>query len=121
VVYGGYGGCFRSLHHLEELKYKKELSPALQDAILNEVKQVLKTLHNGGFVHGDIRTLNVLVRKAGGKEGNLILLVDWDWAGRMGEVKYPINLNPAVSRPKEAAKATVIKASHDDAMADLLL
>jgi hypothetical protein len=39
----------------------------------------------------------------------------------MGEVKYPINLNPAVSRPKEAAKATVIKASHDDAMADLLL
>jgi tRNA A-37 threonylcarbamoyl transferase component Bud32 len=44
-------------------------------------------VHNAGYVHGDIRTSNILVYK------NSPMLIDFDWAGNKGVVRYPINMN----------------------------
>lgn len=65
-------------------------------------------LHHAGFVHGDLRAANVLVRPAaraagrrssgstGGAAGPLeVRLLDWDWAGRAGEALYPTLRHPA--------------------------
>jgi len=43
------------------------------------VEEAVNTLHFGGFVHGDIRDTNLLVR-IDGKLG--VVLVDFDW-GRL--------------------------------------
>ncbi|KAI0082815.1 hypothetical protein K474DRAFT_1585190 [Panus rudis PR-1116 ss-1] len=89
-----------------------------------EVKKILRlvTLHNGGFVHGDIRDVNVLVRKEGAPgEGPAILVVDWDWAGTMGKAVYPFSMNPDIKRPPGAATSAPIEAAHDDWMANNLL
>ena len=87
-----------------------------------QVRAKLELLHQGGFVHGDVRDVNVLVRNEGAPAGSPdILIVDWDWAGRAGEVVYPRNINTQLARPEEALAAEVIKAEHDVWMADRLL
>jgi len=77
----------------------------------DEIGEKVKALHQKAFVHGDIRTTNVMVRKDG-KPG--ILLVDFDWAGKIGEVRYPMNVNNVdIKRPEEAVDGKLIKADHD--------
>lgn len=93
--------------------------------IQGKVKQVLQLLHEAGYVHGDIRDVNVLVRKPSShlpEDRPPILLVDWYWAGISGEATYPHTLNPAIIRPElGAAAGAVIEASHDEGMVDWLL
>ncbi|KAG1812750.1 hypothetical protein EV424DRAFT_1473537 [Suillus variegatus] len=55
------------------------------DALTTE----LQSLHRGGYVHGDIRDTNIMVKKdcsPGFK------LVDFDWSGTIGETRYPMNV-----------------------------
>ena len=49
-------------------------------------------LHEAGMVHGDIREANVMVKEG----GEVFKLVDFDWAGICGEVRYPRHINKAV-------------------------
>lgn len=73
--------------------------------------------HDEGFVHGDLRAHNVLVSESD------IKVIDWDFAGRNGEVKYPRDLNRGVDlwRPDEARSLRPIKREHDEAMVQYLL
>ncbi|KAF8325050.1 uncharacterized protein EI90DRAFT_3129111 [Cantharellus anzutake] len=80
----------------------------------SEIERKVTDLHQNEFVHGDIRTTNIMVRKDG-KPG--ILLVDFDWAGKIGEVRYPMNVNDVeIKRPEGASDDQLIKAEHDIAM-----
>jgi hypothetical protein len=48
-------------------------------------------------------------------------LIDFDWAGRAGEVKYPLNINTKTIRPPmDATGGTKITKSHDLQMIELL-
>jgi tRNA A-37 threonylcarbamoyl transferase component Bud32 len=54
------------------------------------IRDSVHRLHTLGFVRGDLRDRNVFVRE---KEGQWdCQLIDFDWAGRVGEVKYPIGV-----------------------------
>ena len=89
------------------------------DALLLQinVKSKLRQLRHGGFVHGDIRSVNVLVRKPDVALTHAeVLLVDWDWAGVEGQVEYPVDMNPAVWRPPTAQVGGMITHEHDLAM-----
>ncbi|TFK89429.1 hypothetical protein K466DRAFT_545232 [Polyporus arcularius HHB13444] len=87
-----------------------------------QVQAKLAVLHEKGFVHGDLRDVNVLVRKEDAPgDGADILIVDWDWAGVEGEAKYPRSINPQIARPLDALAATNIKAEHDVWMVQRLL
>ncbi|KAF8325651.1 uncharacterized protein EI90DRAFT_2931653, partial [Cantharellus anzutake] len=80
----------------------------------SEIERKVTDLHQNEFVHGDIRTTNIMVRKDG-KPG--ILLVNFDWAGKIGEVRYPMNVNDVeIKRPEGASDDQLIKAEHDIAM-----
>jgi len=46
--------------------------------VLNGIMQKIGSLHQAGYVHGDIRNTNVMVQKDGEKG---FLLVDFDWVG----------------------------------------
>ena len=84
--------------------------------LTNELRELVleKTtlLHRAGFVHGDLRDTNLMVRKDG-QPG--FMWVDFDWAGGIGEVCYPMNVNtdPALGRPPGAIDGEIIKIDHD--------
>ncbi|KAI6021983.1 hypothetical protein EDC04DRAFT_2575428 [Pisolithus marmoratus] len=73
----------------------------------------LAGFHRAGFVHGDIRDTNIVVSKS---DNTQFRIIDFDWAGIAGEVKYPAFLNPEVRRPEGATDGEFILAEHDDAM-----
>ncbi|KAF8872180.1 hypothetical protein CPB84DRAFT_1799876 [Gymnopilus junonius] len=77
------------------------------------LKERLVELHQANFVHGDVRDVNIMVRKDG-KLG--FMLVDFDWSGVIGEVRYPMNVNKSLWRPDDVSDGLLIKAKHDIAM-----
>ncbi|KAG5727061.1 hypothetical protein E4T56_gene20301 [Termitomyces sp. T112] len=77
-----------------EILHHYPLSSELQEKVKNKVKSIVQTLHQNGFVHGDIRAANLLIDPASLKSDDVqVHLIDFDWAGRAGEVRYPIGLN----------------------------
>jgi hypothetical protein len=73
--------------------------------------------HKSGFVHGDIRDTNVLV----GPDMETFSLIDFDWSGKEGTVRYPLNVNNvSVRRPAGAEDGELILATHDLQMIDWL-
>jgi hypothetical protein len=91
---------------------KSELEP--------EIRRVLQVLHDGGFVHGDIRDVNMMTRHQWSSEETArnVLLLDFDWAGRQGATEYPPNLNPEVDRHEGAKEGALITQEHDRFMVD---
>jgi RIO-like serine/threonine protein kinase len=81
------------------------------DRLYEEMREKLAGLHQAGFVHGDVRDTNVMVLQ--GSPG--FMLVDFDWAGQIGEVQYPMNVNrgPDLVRPDGAYDGELIMADDD--------
>ncbi|KAH8924591.1 hypothetical protein BT69DRAFT_1349368 [Atractiella rhizophila] len=83
---------------------------------LDGINGMLDELHQRGLVHGDVRDVNLLVSQS---DPVRVMLVDFDWAGKMGEVKYPMNVNRKdMWRPEGAVDGALIKAEHDMSMLD---
>lgn len=84
--------------------------------LCSKVTEVVKHLHRQGLVHGDLRDTNLLVRT----DGELgFMVVDFDWAGKEGEVTYPINVNHIdIKRPDGARDGLPIQKAHDLEMLD---
>lgn len=63
-------------------------------------------------MHGDVRDTNIMLSPDGE-----IMLVDFDWAGKAGEIRYPMNVNREdIWRPDGAVDGNLILADHDIAM-----
>jgi hypothetical protein len=62
----------------------------VQSIIRKRLEAILVTLERGGFVHGDFRANNIMV-KSGEEES--VMVVDFDWAGKDGKVHYPLDRN----------------------------
>ena len=77
-------------------------------------------MHKQGFVHGDLRDLNILFRCQVAYDRVDILFIDWDWAGKAGEVKYPSMLNPKITRHQNAVARQPIRKEHDDHMLEVM-
>ena len=94
------------------------LTPEVKEKYTAEVLEKVKSMHAAGYVHGDIRRTNVMVKKNGG-EG--MLLIDFDWAGIIDATKYPMNVNRRdISRHAQAVDGAVIKVEHDTYMTENL-
>jgi len=79
------------------------------------VETAVGALHARGFVHGDLRDRNMMCTKEGGAWR--VLLLDFDWAGRAEEARYPVGLNEQTAgRPAEVRGGQIIKEEHDNAM-----
>ncbi len=85
------------------------------------VRDALRQLHEAGFVHGDVRDLNVMVRRASAPTTlPEFQLVDFDWAGAVNEATYPHSMNPEVPRAADAVVGGKITPAHDMFMSSLL-
>ena len=73
------------------------------------VKNSIESMHNNGFVHGDVRTNNILVSN----DFTQIWIIDFDWAGRIKEAKYPMFMNVDIQWPVGACAGNLILPEHD--------
>jgi len=92
-----------------------------RNCLSGKVRQCLLQFHQAGFVHGDIRDTNIMVKtlKQGGLNDGSFLVVDYDLCGKIGQVRYPFNLNTtSVQRPEGATGGAIIVAEHDLKMLD---
>ena len=85
---------------------------------LEILRGILSQLHGAGFVHGDIRDTNVMVLESNER----LMLVDFDWAGKIGEARYPMFVyrGDDLWRPDGACDEELITVDHDTQMLDHL-
>ncbi|KAJ8482566.1 hypothetical protein ONZ51_g5275 [Trametes cubensis] len=99
---------------------------ALPESVRRAIRRAVKLLHDNGMVHGDVRLVNVLIAKptgAGEDSDDMekrVRIVDFDWAGIQGEVRYPLFLSKAIRWPAGVDDYALIQFEHDDEMVDRL-
>ena len=111
---------------MDRSKYKvlhgQKLSNVGQEKVRRKVNSVVQTLHKEGFVHGDIRNVNILVDiESLASDDVAVHVVDFDWAGRIGEARYPIGMNTkTVQRPAGVKSGELITTRDDEDMVSYL-
>jgi hypothetical protein len=98
---------------MDALDEYKTLEAAPSPDTREPIRAGLIELHQAHLVHGDVRNVNIMVRKDGNPG---FMLVDFDWSGIIGEVRYPINVNKKIGRPVDVSDGVLIKPEHDMAM-----
>ncbi|PRP78485.1 hypothetical protein PROFUN_13560 [Planoprotostelium fungivorum] len=88
--------------------------PEEKRAVVKEsVNKAINGMHERGFVHGDLRLCNILVRQ----QDCFVYIIDFDYSGKEGEAKYPYFLNTKDIRwPDGVASGKVITQQHDKDM-----
>jgi serine/threonine protein kinase len=93
-------GTYRQLRNMT---YEDRLS------LEKPITSFIHDLHEGGFVHGDIRDTNLFA----GLDGKFMLL-DFDWAGPITRTFYPMHVNRYdIYRPDGAEDGMEITVDHD--------
>ena len=72
------------------------------------VERAVGQIHEAGFVHGDLRLPNILVGP-----DDAIKIIDFDWAGTVGEAVYPPLLNPDIPWHPDVKLGAKILPEHD--------
>ena len=98
---------------------EKAEGPQLRIPVNEQVKMDLKStvnkMHDKGYVHGDLRPQNILVLT-----DNTICILDFDWAGKEGEVRYPQELNTSCNWHHGVKCGGLISKEHDLYLIDAL-
>lgn len=81
--------------------------------LFEEIRRALCDMHQDNYVHGDVRDLNIMVKEEDG--GYRIKLIDFDWAGDIGQTVYPRNVGNSnlLWRPEGACDGKEIRQEHD--------
>lgn len=94
-------------------------TPAAKDAVKHAYLTAF-TSRDGAetveYVHGDLRYGNVLIRTNAAGDVGEVKFLDFNWAGRAGEVRYPHNMNVELWRAvglHDAWPEFAIKRAHD--------
>ena len=111
VVMADIGEEYIDLHNFVNNDQEIRLSAAYAE-LRENIRSFLEEMHQAGWVHGDLRATNVMVKKSG-LDGSF-LFIDFDWSGKNQEVVYPSFLNTTdVRRPGGADDGESILSSHD--------
>ncbi|KAK1217271.1 hypothetical protein PQX77_020063 [Marasmius sp. AFHP31] len=112
---------------MERSKYTQvvELSKDHTELVKRRVSEIVQMLHGQDLVHGDILATNLLVDEDSLTRGGDVKVhfVDFDWAGRVGEAKYPFGVNiydMFMKRPTGVEGGGIITKEHDMAMVSRL-
>ncbi len=77
--------------------------------ILPQIEEFVKGFHGRGMVHGDLRRNNLKVTL----DGKRLIVLDFDWSGKEGIVRYPPFMNTAIAWPARAKTGQFISKEHD--------
>ena len=88
--------------------------------MFEDLEDAVKTLHRHELVHGDLRAVNIMILD-GGKHARII---DFDWAAKHKEGRYPAMINKAELKsewdPKVKGNGLMMK-EHDRYALDKVL
>ncbi|KAG0702543.1 hypothetical protein DFH29DRAFT_875082 [Suillus ampliporus] len=83
-------------------------SSKLPENYHHDLTKAINYCHAQGFVFGDLRKPNVMITK-----DDKVQLIDFDWAGREGEVRYPISISRGIDWPEGVRGNGHILKKHD--------
>ncbi|KAJ7797114.1 hypothetical protein B0H14DRAFT_2912595 [Mycena olivaceomarginata] len=84
--------------------------------VTEAISRGLEALHRADIVYGDLRRPNIMIRN----EDQAIVFIDFDWAGKVGQVRYPLHLAAAVREASEALEYDLMDKGHDRNMFKVL-
>ncbi|THH03729.1 hypothetical protein EW145_g6049 [Phellinidium pouzarii] len=61
----------------------------LEPSVFEDIESALKILKTKSIVHGDLRAANIIIDP----ERKHAKVIDFDWAGKSGEARYPATIN----------------------------
>ncbi len=89
-------------------------------ALRSAIEALVRHSHVSGYVHGDLRDTNFFVRNDTNHPTDFMLL-DFDWGGKEGTVRYPMCVNHRhISRPEGAVDSQLILPEHDQEMVEFM-
>ena len=99
----------------EELLEAKE---AVTEKDLDGLRNAVCILGDKGLVHGDLRPPNVILDVDALDSSRKAYVIDFDWGGEAGKVRYPYNLNKWIQWPGEPNElpGRLITPGHDGQM-----
>jgi hypothetical protein len=94
------------------------LLPQASLSIQQDINRAVVTLHEAGYVFGDLRDPNVLIIPPATNAVDAefrAMLVDFDWCGKDGHSLYPVVLNDtgAINWHQEVVRGGKMKKDHD--------
>ncbi|KAI6164066.1 hypothetical protein EDD17DRAFT_1775794 [Pisolithus thermaeus] len=96
-------------------KFTPPLTLSVFEALYTKMRKCLKSFHDKGFVHGDIRDTNIMISH----DRKSIKFIDFDWAGKVDDknTRYPFYVNTLeVERPDDVEGCAPIQKCHDETM-----
>jgi serine/threonine protein kinase len=99
---------WQTLH--DYAKQHQDVKPRIK----NQVDKLLEVMSKAGIVHGDLRPNNIMIRDNQGEAEPQLRVVDFDWAGTSGEVKYPLRRNETIPWPDGPGKPIIN--GHDETL-----
>jgi len=91
------------------------LRPTIRPQLENQIISIIELLEQQGYVHGDLRTTNIMIRK----DSNKVKVVDFDWAGEADRTCYPVDRNDEIQEwPENSVHGGAIAIGHDRALVD---
>lgn len=88
--------------------YRQGIPEPHRNKLLGRLEQILKCLSAVGMVHGDFWMAHVMLKKG---EEEKAMLIDFDWAGGAGKVRYPVTRSRGFHYP--GSPGGPIEATHD--------
>jgi len=95
----------------------------LPQDVIDAVKAGVDALHAEDFVHGDLHGPKIMIADAppeGAAEGDRVRFVDFDWAGKAGEFRYPVHLGSYICKTAGVSDHVHIEMEHDRKMLAML-
>ncbi|KAJ7252704.1 hypothetical protein B0H12DRAFT_1233802 [Mycena haematopus] len=80
------------MEHLQNAQSSSNLDHSRRFKAYAKIKALASEFHKQGFVHGDLRTANILMPAGWGGSTVKLQMVDFDWGGKTGEARFPTPL-----------------------------
>ena len=97
-------------------KPKKKLNKPTANQLRGALQEIIAALDEKKYVHGDLRSNNIMIRTDVMDKSVELKVVDFDWAGEAGQARYPAERNKEIQWPGEAGGP--IEQDHDSKMVD---
>ena len=103
---------------MEKISNLQSLPSDPTESMTKRLREAVGLLHSNNFVHGDLRSNNVLVSN----DGNNLYLIDFDWCGKEDEDVYPYFMNGVdIQWADGASDGKKLKKRHDEEMLSRLI
>ena len=107
------------MEHLEvcdlESLYNKSTITS-KEQIITSLQKILELFQRNRCIHGDLLSHNVFITTTGD-----VKILDFDRAGKAGEIRYPIYLNTDLPWPNGVAPRELIAKEHDETLLQRLI